>query len=629
MSVSFHPTKDFIASGSVDNSVRIWSINLQTQYGETLRGHSGQVNSVKFSPYGNVLASGGVDNQIFLYDISNIYFDWDLIHLHKGSETPLPSILYPQIRSPLKGNTSSIQDIIFTNDEKSILSISSDSIIQWYAPQWLRAYPRELFSDLSTGYTLVFNNIYSHYPVGDIKSLSFNDEGETLYSSSTKVLAFWDLYSRTIDYDAFPFIETLEVFIRDSKVGYSALGFENGDVAVIENSNEGIENGPFVEFQTGNIRSMDLNNDGSVLAVSFCDSVAPISCTCCSIEFYNTSNGNKVGETLEGYECEIRTITYSPVEDIFAAGGKNLIRLWSIVNGEFIEKFSIEVSGQVESLAFHPTENILASAVRGKIFLWDTQTGNQIGLPLEADRYKTSCIDFSPNGKLLASGGWDETISIWDVESGQRIGLPLSGHTEIIGVVKFSTDGSYFASGDDKGIIRIWNIDPDNWIKQNCIRAGRHFTKDEWKHFFGNKSYNDSCPNSEINNNLDSEYLTETRSYLSDGEDPINISNTKTPVSTKTFTISPLLRTPEILFTLDLGLCPLKANHINTPENEGCVAIQSLEIDVLNKDGTEITYDYDGDSSRIGYCAYYGINGELVNFQLDFDQTGTLFCQPN
>ncbi|CAE7085026.1 unnamed protein product, partial [Rhizoctonia solani] len=67
-SVAFSPDRKSVASGSLDNTVRIWNANNSSPFGEPLRGHRHSVNSVSYSPLGNLIASGSDDDTIRLWD---------------------------------------------------------------------------------------------------------------------------------------------------------------------------------------------------------------------------------------------------------------------------------------------------------------------------------------------------------------------------------------------------------------------------------------------------------------------------------------------------------------------------------------------------------------------------------
>ena len=53
----------------------------------------------------------------------------------------------------------------------------------------------------------------------------------------------------------------------------------------------------------------------------------------------------------------------------------------------------------------------------------------------------------SPDGKLLATGGWDKKVTVWDVET-QTPNRTLEGHTGEINTLAFSSDGTLLVSGE-------------------------------------------------------------------------------------------------------------------------------------------------------------------------------------
>ncbi|MEH2189636.1 MAG: ribosome assembly protein 4, partial [Nostoc sp.] len=68
-SVGFSPDGKTLASGSSDNTIKLWDVSTGKAI-KTLTGHSSRVYSVGFSPDGKTLASGSSDNTIKLWDVS-------------------------------------------------------------------------------------------------------------------------------------------------------------------------------------------------------------------------------------------------------------------------------------------------------------------------------------------------------------------------------------------------------------------------------------------------------------------------------------------------------------------------------------------------------------------------------
>jgi serine/threonine protein kinase len=90
-------------------------------------------------------------------------------------------------------------------------------------------------------------------------------------------------------------------------------------------------------------------------------------------------------------------------------------------------------------------------------------------------------VSFSPDGKLLASGGADKTVKIWDVETG-KILRSMRGHDKGVTTVFFSPDGKYVMSGSKDKTVKVWDAATGERIQStagiSCVGSPTAFSPD-------------------------------------------------------------------------------------------------------------------------------------------------------
>jgi dipeptidyl aminopeptidase/acylaminoacyl peptidase len=100
---------------------------------------------------------------------------------------------------------------------------------------------------------------------------------------------------------------------------------------------------------------------------------------------------------------------------------------------------------------------VAAADFCGGIAIWDARTGRL--LAQFTNPGEVSKIALSPDGRDLAVGSWDSTITIWDVSTHRAIQV-LHGHTLGVDDVAYSPDGALLASASLDDTARVW--DPSN-----------------------------------------------------------------------------------------------------------------------------------------------------------------------
>jgi WD40 repeat protein/serine/threonine protein kinase len=118
----------------------------------------------------------------------------------------------------------------------------------------------------------------------------------------------------------------------------------------------------------------------------------------------------------------------------------------------------------VGSAAYSPDGKLLAAGCwDNTVWLWDVPRRKNVA-KLQGHKGGPGCLAFSPDGRQLASGSYGNEVLLWDVDARRQI-APLEGHTSMPSSLSFSPDGKLLASASTDGTVRLWDTATQQAVK--------------------------------------------------------------------------------------------------------------------------------------------------------------------
>ncbi len=190
---------------------------------------------------------------------------------------------------------------------------------------------------------------------------------------------------------------------------------------------------------------------------------------------------NKVTE-LEGHAAAVLCVAVSPNGKLAATGSwDGYVCLWEIETGKLKAKYKghnpeerrpgDHETGKVRSLCFSPDNaRIVSTAFPNSPFakrasdikVWSVDTLQTIhdfvGQHEFGRRNSVVSVTYSPDGSLIASGGYDRILRVWSAKTGREISH-FEGHTNNVLGIAFRPGHEQIASASTDRSLAVWNLE--------------------------------------------------------------------------------------------------------------------------------------------------------------------------
>jgi WD40 repeat protein len=405
--MAYFAAADFLVSVSSAGDVHLFSDGSEHGY-QLDTGPTGEIQGAAFSAEGALAVYGSQSNTVSMFSMmsgSHFYtvrgaVDW-LTFAPYGDKLAGVSSLDNSLRvwTPdgaqtvyLKDFTGgSTENVLFLPDQSTLAVTGTDGLIYLMHVQDGR----------------VLRVLEGH--AGKISSLSVTSDGKLLASAGydDRQVHVWDLESGSI----------LQTFETDERP-YSSISKDGSALAIAAKNR---------------IRVFKLpgGEPAGDYPVTDCAAYTQASCT--------------------------RNVEFSPAGDYLAVFAAGDIRVWKLGEADELQK----IDGRC--MAFSPVGAVLAiGSFDGVGKLWDGASNTVSERPpLLNDIIDT--IAFSPNGEYAAGGGPFDYLKIWRLSDGEIIHMITGYEPAPVGTnIAFSSDGKLLAVGAKDGTVSIWGVPPND-----------------------------------------------------------------------------------------------------------------------------------------------------------------------
>jgi WD40 repeat protein len=437
--LAFRSDGQQLATGGFDTTVKLWDINSGKE-SQTLRGHQSMVQGLAYRADGSGLFSLGVDRKLKEWDLASGKLRRTIQSASSVSGLTLSSDgkriaatgmmgaveiwneLLDQPAPAHSGHAGAVMSVAFSPDSQWIASGSADQTIKL----WSAATGQEK------------QTLKDH--AGTVSAVAFRADDKSLV---TVVSGFgqkgqakvWDLGSG-LDTHKFA-VDFTGIIAMNAEGTRLASAFPDYSVKVWDLENE--RELSALKGHSGFLSSLALSRDGKWMAsagrVLGKPGAADYLTKPGEIRVWNISTGQE-SRLLGGQTAQVEGVAISPDGKRLASSHhdtpvirngavylRSILKLWDAQSGQELHAHNKTAAVASRHLLFSRDGKHLAAAnspAGNDITLFDAATGQELRT-LKGHTQAVSSLDFSPDGKRLASASNDETVKVWDTTTGREL----------------------------------------------------------------------------------------------------------------------------------------------------------------------------------------------------------------
>ncbi|EAU29371.1 conserved hypothetical protein [Aspergillus terreus NIH2624] len=291
---------------------------------------------------------------------------------------------------------------------------------------------------------------------GPIGAVAFSPIDQVLATCShDKTIKFWDTTTGSLRQSLSGHSDWVRAIAFSSSGRLLASGSQDSTVKLWD----AVTGAPLNDFcgHSGPICSVDFSPSGDLVVSGSVD---------CTLRLWDVTTGS-LKRTLNGHTQPVQAVAFSPNGEVLVSGSQDkTIKLWATTPGS-LEQTLEGHSDWVRAIAFSSCGRLIASGSHdGTVRVWDAGAGavkqaftvqGHLRNTVVGHQASVGAVAFSPDGRLLACGTHDSTISLWDITTG-ALRTTLAGHIFSVGALAFSPDSQLLASGSFDSTAKLWDI---------------------------------------------------------------------------------------------------------------------------------------------------------------------------